>query len=72
MTKFMAASMQAYELDHTKIRLEAKIHDIENKLSHRTGERMKLEAEVAKMKNLVEELRTDIVEKVTYLDHLQK
>ena len=33
---------------------------------------MKLEAEVEELKNLVEELRTDIVEKDTRLDHLQK
>ena len=31
---------------------------------------MKLEAEVEELKNLVEELRTDIVEKDTHLDHL--
>ena len=31
---------------------------------------MKLEAEVEELKNLVEELRTDIVEKDTRLDHL--
>ena len=64
--------MQAYELDHTKIRLEAKIRDMEKESSHRTRERMKLEAEVAELKNLAEELRTDIVEKDTRLDHLQK
>ena len=38
--------------------------------SRRTEERMKLEAEVEELKNLVEELRTDIVEKDTRLDHL--
>ena len=31
---------------------------------------MKLEAEVEELKNLVEELRTDIVENDTRLDHL--
>ena len=31
---------------------------------------MKLEAEVEELKNLVEELRTNIVEKDTRLDHL--
>ena len=36
------------------------------------GERMKLEAEVEELQNLAEELRTDIVEKDTRLDHLQK
>ena len=33
---------------------------------------MKLEVEVKKLKNLAEELRVDIVEKDTCLDHLQK
>ena len=69
MSKFMAASKQAYELDHERVRLEAKIHDMEES-SHRTGERMKLEAEVKELKNLTEELRIDIVEKDTRLDHL--
>ena len=36
------------------------------------GDRMKIEAEVEELKNLTEELRTDIVEKDTRLDHLQK
>ena len=36
------------------------------------GDRMKIEAEVEQLKNLAEELRTDIVEKDTRLDHLQK
>jgi len=68
----MAASRQAYELDHTKFRLEEKIRDMEKELSRRTEERMKLEAKVEELKNLVEELRTNIVEKDTRLDHLQK
>ena len=72
MSKFMAASKQAYELDHEKVRLEAKICDMEKKLSCKMGERMKLEAKVKELKNLEEELKTDIVEKDTRLDHLQK
>lgn len=70
MSKFMVASKQAYELDKTRVRLEVKIHDMEKESSHRTGERMKLEADVKELKNLVEELRADIVEKDPRLDHL--
>ena len=68
----MVASKQAYELDHTGVRIEAKIRDMEKESSCKTGERMKLEAEVAKLKNLAEGLGMDIVEKDTHLDHLQK
>nr|POF12175.1 hypothetical protein CFP56_29603 [Quercus suber] len=44
MSKFMAASKQAFELDHEKVRLEAKICNTEKELGRRMGERMKLEA----------------------------
>ena len=70
MSKFMAASRQAYELNKDRIRLEAKVRDMEKESSHKTVERMKLEDEVKELKNLVEELRTDIMEKDTRLDHL--
>ena len=72
MSKFRVASKQAYELDKTRVRLEAKICDMEKESSRRTRERMKLEAEVKELKNLAEELGADIVEKDTRLDHLQK
>ena len=68
MSKFIAASRQAYELDKTKVRLKAKIRDMEKESSCR----MKLEAEVKELKNLAEELKINIVEKDTRLDHLQK
>ena len=68
----MVASRQAYELDKTRVRLEANICDMEKESSCRIRERMKLEAEVKELKNLVEELKTDIVEKDTRLDYLQK
>ena len=72
MSKFMAMSKQAYKLDHTRVRLEAKIRDMEKESSRRTREMMKLKAEVEGLKNLAEEFRIDIVEKDTRLDHLQK
>lgn len=72
MSKFMTASQQAYELDKESVGLEAKVRDMEKELSRNTGERMKLEDEVKKLKNLVEELRTNIMEKDTTLYHFQK
>ena len=72
MSKFMVAPRQAYELDHTRVRLVAKIRDIGKESSCRMGERMKLEAKVVELKILATELKTNIVEKDTCLDHLQK
>ena len=45
---------------------------MEKESSRKTGERMELEAKAVELKNLAEELRADIVEKDTRLDHLQK
>ena len=72
MTKFMAMSKQAYKLDKTRVMLKAKIRDMEKESGHRMWERMKLEVELKELKNLAVELRTDIVEKDTHLNHLQK
>lgn len=72
MSKFLTASRQAYELDHNRVRLEAKIRNMEKESSHRMGERMKLEVELVELKNLAQELRMNIVEKDSRLDHLQK
>lgn len=68
----MAASRQSYKLDRTRVRLEAKIHDMEKEFSRRIGERAKLEDEVKELKNLVEELKADAIKKDTRLYHLQK
>ena len=72
MSKFMVAPRQAYELYHTRVTLKAKIRDIGKESSCRMGERMKLEAKVVELKILAKELKTNIVEKDTRLDHLQK
>lgn len=71
-TKFMAVSRQAYELDKQRVRLEAKIHDMEKESCRRAEVRVKLEDKVKELKNLVEELKEDVVEKDTHLDLLQK
>ena len=68
--EFMVVSRQAHELEQMRVRLEAKIHDMEKESSHRAGERVKLKDEVKELKNLVEELKVDAIEKDTCLDHL--
>ena len=79
MSKFMAASRQATDLDNEKIRLDAKILAMDRESSKRARERLKLEdkvkhleSEVKDLKSLAKELGTDIVEKESHLDHLQK
>ena len=67
----MAVSKQAYELDHERVRLEAYIHEMQME-SSRAKVRIKLEEEVKKLKNLIEGLKANAVEKDTSLDHLQK
>ena len=71
-TKFMAVSRQAYELDQQRVRLEAKVHEMERESSHQAEVRAKLEDEVKELKNLIEELKSNAIEKDTHLDHLQK
>lgn len=79
MSKFMAVYRQAINLDKEKIRLETKVLAMERELSRRAGEMLKLEdkvkhleSEVKELKNLAEEPQTDIVNKESRLDHLQK
>ena len=71
-TKFMAASRQAYELDKQRVRLEVKIRDMEKESSRLAEVRAKLEDEAKELKNLIEELKVNAVEKDIRLDHLQK
>ena len=72
MSKFMAASKQAYELDQTMVNLEAKIRSMEKESGRQVGQRAKLEDKIKELKNLVGKLKADAVEKDTRLDHLQK
>ena len=57
-------------MDKQKVRLETKVREMEKESSRQVEVRAKLEDEVKELKNLVEELKADIVEKDTYLDHL--
>ena len=50
--------------------LEMRVRDLEKEVSSKDGERVKLEDKVKELKNLIEELKVDIVEKETRLDHL--
>ena len=68
----MAASRQAYELDKQRVRLEVKIRDMEKESSCLAKVRAKLEDETKELKNLIEELKVNAVEKDIRLDHLQK
>ena len=43
---------------------------MEKESNHIAREKVKLEDEVKKLKNLVEELKADAIEKDTHLDHL--
>ena len=45
---------------------------MERESSHQAEVRAKLEDEVKELKNLIEELKSNAVEKDTHLDHLQK
>lgn len=72
MSKFMAVSRQAYKLDKERIRLETKVRGMEKEFSRRMRERMKLKDEVKELKNLAKELKVDIMEKDTCLNHLHK
>ena len=47
-----------------------RVRDLEKEVSSKVGERVKLEDKVKELKNLIEELKVDIVEKETRLDHL--
>ena len=72
MSKFMAASKQATEMDHEKVRLEVRVHEVQADCRSRAEFVAKATNEVKELKNLVEELKADAVEKDTHYDHLQK
>lgn len=79
MSKLMIASMQAKDLDKEKKRLDVRVRELEGALRRNSKENMKLEhtskklsTKVKELKELVEELKIDIVKKETRLDHLQR
>ena len=72
MSKFIATSRQATELDKTRILLETRIQEVKNDCMGWAEVAAKAKDETKEMQNLIEELKADIVEKDTCLDYLQK
>ena len=72
MSKFIATSRQATEMDKTRILLETRIQEVKDDCKGWAEVATKAKDKVKEMQNMVEELKTDIVEKDTHLDYLQK
>ena len=72
MSKFIAASKQATDLDKTRILLEKRIKEVKDKSKTWAEVAAKAKEEAKELRNLNEALKTDVLEKDTRLDHLQK
>ena len=72
MSKFIVASRQATELDKTRILLEKRIKKVKDESKVWAEVAAKAKEEAKELRNLNEELKTDVLEKDTRLDHLQK
>ena len=72
MSKFIAASRQATEPDKTKVLLETRIQKVNADCKKWAGAATKAKEEVIEHNKLIEELKTDALEKDTRIDHLQK
>ena len=68
----MATSRQATELDKTRVLLETRIQKVNANCKKWAGAAAKAKEEVTEHNKLIEELRTDALEKDTRIDHLQK
>ena len=71
-SKFIAASRQATELDKTRILLERRIKEVKEESKVWAEVAAKAREEAKELRDLNEELKTDILEKDTRLNHLQK
>ena len=72
MSKFIAMSRQATELDKTRILLEKRIKEVKDESKVWAEVAAKAKEEAKELRNLNEELKTDVLKKDTRLDHLQK
>ena len=72
MSKFITASRQATELDKTRLLLETRIKEVKEESKVWVEVAAKAREEARELRNLNEELKTDVLEKDTRLDHLQK
>ena len=70
MFKFIDASKQATELDKTRILLEKRIKEVKDESKVWAEVAAKAKEEAKELWNLNEELKTDVLEKDTRLDHL--
>ena len=72
MSKFIAASRQGTELDKTRLLLENRIKEVKEESKVWAEVAAKAKEEAKGLRNLNEELKTDVLKKDTHLDHLQK
>ena len=72
MFNFIATSRQATELDKTRILLERRVKEVKEESKVWAEVAAKAKEEAKKLRNLNEELKTDVLEKDTCLDNLQK
>ena len=72
MSKFIAASRQATRLDKMRILLETRIQELNDESKIWVEVAAKIKEKGKELLNLIEELKTDVVEKDTRLYHLQK
>ena len=72
MFKFIAASRQATELDKTRLLLETRIKEVKEESKVWAAVAAKAKEEAKELRDLNEELKTDVLEKDTRLDDLQK
>ena len=72
MSKFIATSRQAMEMDKTRILLEKRIQEVKDDCKGWAEVATKAKDKAKELQNLVEKLRADVVEKATHLVHLQK
>ena len=72
MSKFIAASRQATELDKTRLLLETRIKEVKKESKVWVEVAAKAREEAKELRDLNEELKMDVLEKDTRLDHLQK
>ena len=72
MSKFTATSRKATKMDQERISLEARVCEVQADCRGRVEIVANAMDEVKELKNLVEELKADAIEKDTRLDHLQK
>ena len=72
MSKFIAASRQATNLDKTRILLEKRVKEVKDESKRWAEVAAKAKEEKKELQNQIEELKADAIEKDTRLDHFQK